>query len=434
MSVLGEETGAFLRLNMSLFTTTFFLGAILGRKRVFPLNNTHRNLESFFLVSPVLAGKTVGDANIDAGRCINGWDQSFKHIVYSNYKDLQENISLYFSQKSKEQPTISHNRSISITGQSTHDFSLSLSLFPGESKLFRPRRPRSSSDALSASFNGELLGNMNRCNSYDNLPHDQESDGDEGHLQVPALISPRSAEDVDLSPPEIGVASLDFDPMSFQCSPPKAESECLDSSTSLLESVDYNKDKPSVFKKELDSGSQSHTPYSATSSEPVSPYQEKNPSPFFTLDLSPAEDKPSKLQPFSEKLTCAYSPKLAQKPVRSPPLPASEPVPYALPSRMPDVVTGGVSESGSPLDWTKKNTDHNEASSVSLAQLMASPLKSSASRYGEEPQQELQNAGDTKKAELQEEVEQLALSSGQSKPVPSGLTQPGTVCFPPFFL
>ncbi|NWS43563.1 RHG32 protein, partial [Probosciger aterrimus] len=140
----------------------------------------------------------------------------------------------------------------------------------GESKLFRPRRPRSSSDALSASFNGELLGNMNRCNSYDNLPHD-DSDGDEGLIHVPALISPRSAEDVDLSPPDIGVASLDFDPMSFQCSPPQAESECLDSSTSLLESVGINKEKPSLLKKDLESGSQSQTPGSATSSEPVSP-------------------------------------------------------------------------------------------------------------------------------------------------------------------
>ncbi|NWH56411.1 RHG32 protein, partial [Geococcyx californianus] len=140
----------------------------------------------------------------------------------------------------------------------------------GESKLFRPRRPRSSSDALSASFNGELLGNMNRCNSYDNLPHD-DSDGDEGLIHVPALISPRSAEDVDLSPPDIGVASLDFDPMSFQCSPPQAESECLDSSTSLLESVGINKEKPSLLKKDVESGSQSQTPGSATSSEPVSP-------------------------------------------------------------------------------------------------------------------------------------------------------------------
>ncbi|NWX11624.1 RHG32 protein, partial [Aegotheles bennettii] len=140
----------------------------------------------------------------------------------------------------------------------------------GESKLFRPRRPRSSSDALSASFNGELVGNMNRCNSYDNLPHD-DSDGDEGLIHVPALISPRSSEDVDLSPPDIGVASLDFDPMSFQCSPPQAESDCLDSSTSLLESIGINKEKPSLLKKDLESGSQSQTPGSATSSEPVSP-------------------------------------------------------------------------------------------------------------------------------------------------------------------
>ncbi|NXA14796.1 RHG32 protein, partial [Sapayoa aenigma] len=138
----------------------------------------------------------------------------------------------------------------------------------GESPPKKPAFQRS--DALSASFNGELLGNMNRCNSYDNLPHD-DSDGDEGLIHVPALISPRSSEDVDLSPPDIGVASLDFDPMSFQCSPPQAESECLDSSTSLLESVDISKDKPSLLKKDLESGSQSQTPGSATSSEPVSP-------------------------------------------------------------------------------------------------------------------------------------------------------------------
>lgn len=37
---------------------------------------------------------------------------------------------------------------------------------------------------------------------------------------MPALISPPrlAGEDVDLSPPDMGVASLDFDPMSFQCS------------------------------------------------------------------------------------------------------------------------------------------------------------------------------------------------------------------------
>lgn len=86
--------------------------------------------------------------------------------------------------------------------------------------MFRPRRPRSSSDALSASFNGELLDSQQHYNSYDHT--DAAEDSDDGPICVPALISPpRSAgEDVDLSPPDIGMASLDFDPMSFQCSGP----------------------------------------------------------------------------------------------------------------------------------------------------------------------------------------------------------------------
>lgn len=97
-----------------------------------------------------------------------------------------------------------------------------LFLLEGECKVYRPRRPRSSSDALSASFNGELLDSRQHCNSYDNLDGTEDSDGDDGPICVPALISPpRSAgEDVDLSPPDIGMASLDFDPMSFQCSLP----------------------------------------------------------------------------------------------------------------------------------------------------------------------------------------------------------------------
>ncbi|XP_077775346.1 rho GTPase-activating protein 32 isoform X3 [Podarcis muralis] len=302
----------------------------------------------------------------------------------------------------------------------------SLHAIDGESKLFRPRRPRSSSDALSASFNGELLGNMNRCNSYDNVPHGHESDGDEGHIHVPALISPRSAEDVDLSPPEIGVASLDFDPMSFQCSPPKAESECLDSSTSLLESVDFNKDKQNTFKKELDSGSQSHTPGSATSSEPVSPYQEKTMSPFFTLDLSPTEEKQSKPITFSENVAHAFSPKMGRKPFKSPPLSLLEPISFTMPSHMPDVVIGGGAGSVGPPDWAKGMSGTSEATSRSPRHLVVSPLKATEGRANEGCQLEFQSQGDAKKPELLEEVEQ-PLNSSQSKPVPSAQTQPGAV-------
>lgn len=88
--------------------------------------------------------------------------------------------------------------------------------------MYRPQRPRSSSDALSASFNGELLDSQQLCSTYDHLDAAEDSDGDDGPICVPALISPpRSAgEDVDFSPPDTGMASLDFDPMSFQCSAP----------------------------------------------------------------------------------------------------------------------------------------------------------------------------------------------------------------------
>lgn len=104
--------------------------------------------------------------------------------------------------------------------------------------MYRPRRPRSSSDALSASFNGELLDSRQHCNSYDNLDATGDSDGDDGPICVPALISPpRSAgEDVDLSPPDIGMATLDFDPMSFQCSLPDT------SYTSPLDDSPYGPD------------------------------------------------------------------------------------------------------------------------------------------------------------------------------------------------
>ncbi|KAG5843822.1 hypothetical protein ANANG_G00154970 [Anguilla anguilla] len=153
----------------------------------------------------------------------------------------------------------------------------------GESKVYRPRRPRSSSDALSASFNGDLLDRQ-QCNSYDNLTQG-ESDGDEGPLRVPALISPpRSSEEVDLSPPDIGMASLDFDPMSFQCSLPAAE--------------------PAFPAPESPAGG------GARGSEPASPSPEKFACPFLSPDLSPA---------LGEKGAAASSSSsMARKPARAP--------------------------------------------------------------------------------------------------------------------
>uniref|UniRef100_A0A672SQ47 Rho GTPase-activating protein 32 n=1 Tax=Sinocyclocheilus grahami TaxID=75366 RepID=A0A672SQ47_SINGR len=153
----------------------------------------------------------------------------------------------------------------------------------GESKVYRPRRPRSSSDALSASFNGDLLDSRQHCNSYDNLGQG-DSDGDDGPICVPALISPpRSTDDVDLSPPDIGMASLDFDPMSFQCSLPLAET--------------------SIFSLDTDESSLKRSPGSASGSEPALPVRAKVTSHSMSPDHSPALKDINKLPPasFSEK-------------------------------------------------------------------------------------------------------------------------------------
>ncbi|XP_073513541.1 rho GTPase-activating protein 32 isoform X5 [Phyllobates terribilis] len=223
-----------------------------------------------------------------------------------------------------------------------------------ESKLFRPRRPRSSSDALSASYNGDLLESCNRCNSYDNLPHDPDSDGDEGLIHVPTMLSTRSHEDEDLSPPDIGVASLDFDPMSFQCSPLKLDSEGLDPhSIFLLESSLISS------KEQAQCG-----PQPSASFEPMSPYQERITSPFLTPDRSPsAADKSPKSSSFAEKVVQAFSPKVGRKAIRSPPLTISEPVTVSLPSRVSEMIesmqgSGGAAPS---LVWCKDSLSRDLA-------------------------------------------------------------------------
>lgn len=239
-----------------------------------------------------------------------------------------------------------------------------------ESKLFRPRRPRSSSDALSASYNGDLRDGCNRCNSYDNLSHDQDSDGDEGLIHVPAMLSSRSHDDEDLSPPDIGVASLDFDPMSFQCSPPKLDSDGLDSNN--LFHIDTT---PGSGRERFQIGAQ--TPASGNSSEPMSPFQERLFSPFLTPDRSPSAEKIPKAPSFAEKVVQALSPKVGRKAVRSPPLTISDPVTVSLPSRVSEMIgsmqgAGGASQSPT---WYKEIRD--------LGTLQAAPYKSGDLGFGQ---------------------------------------------------
>ncbi|XP_021585809.2 rho GTPase-activating protein 32 isoform X6 [Ictidomys tridecemlineatus] len=306
----------------------------------------------------------------------------------------------------------------------------SLHAVDGDSKLFRPRRPRSSSDALSASFNGEMLGN--RCNSYDNLPHDNESEEEVGLLHIPALLSPHSAEDVDLSPPDIGVASLDFDPMSFQCSPPKAESECLESGASFLDSLGYSKDKPCTSKKDVEpGGSQSQTPGSTASSEPVSPVQEKL-SPFFTLDLSPTEEKSSKSSSFTEKVVYAFSPKIGRKLSKSPSMNISEPISVTLPPRVSEAISTGsntAAQNASSPTWDK-SPEESDVTNRSPTQIVKMKTNEREAQEGCEPEIQPLDQVAAEEIELPGK-EERSVSSSQSKAVASGQTQTGAVTHDP---
>ncbi|XP_067909871.1 rho GTPase-activating protein 32 isoform X2 [Heterodontus francisci] len=206
----------------------------------------------------------------------------------------------------------------------------------GESKIYRPRRPRSSSDALSVSFNAGGLPSLNHCNSYDNLPND-ESEREDAIRQVPALVSPRM-EEVELSPPDMGAAGLDFDPMSFQCSPPRAELAGPDSYTSQVDPSASGKDKSNSSKRESEFGSVCLTPGSATSSEPVSHSPDKLMSPFFSPDLSPTDEKLAKPTSFAEKVVHAFSPKIVRKSPKSPLLTISEPITISVPMRVSEMI------------------------------------------------------------------------------------------------
>lgn len=77
--------------------------------------------------------------------------------------------------------------------------------------MYQARRPRSTSVALSTSFNEELLNN--RVHRGSQLSYKDRKDTAFSTTCVPALISPPHYADAD-----IGKALLDYDPILFKCS------------------------------------------------------------------------------------------------------------------------------------------------------------------------------------------------------------------------
>lgn len=87
---------------------------------------------------------------------------------------------------------------------------------PGEPPSYRGLRPRSTSEAISTGSRDDLRNNRSRDGQ-------NERHNGADRVQTTACISPpHQEEDIDLCPPAAGISSLDFDPMSFQCSPASA--------------------------------------------------------------------------------------------------------------------------------------------------------------------------------------------------------------------
>ncbi|XP_008423226.1 rho GTPase-activating protein 32-like [Poecilia reticulata] len=91
----------------------------------------------------------------------------------------------------------------------------SLQNLGGGPPSYRPLRPRSTSEAVSAASRDDLHNSRNKDDRRAHQLIDSKRSADRGR----AAVSPHySEDDLDLSPPAVGISTLDFDPMSFQCS------------------------------------------------------------------------------------------------------------------------------------------------------------------------------------------------------------------------
>lgn len=97
----------------------------------------------------------------------------------------------------------------------------SLHNLEAESSAYCPRRPRSTSEAVSLVGRDDLRRSQSKEGQRGHPPRDAYRSPDSIH-SVTSLSPQQPDEELDLCPPAAGISSLDFDPMSFQCSQPSA--------------------------------------------------------------------------------------------------------------------------------------------------------------------------------------------------------------------
>lgn len=101
---------------------------------------------------------------------------------------------------------------------STYACALSI---PGEPPSYRSRRPRSTSEAASGVCRDDVRNTRSK-DDHRTHPLNGSHNGADRVRTAACISPPHQEDDIDLCPPAAGIYSLDFDPMSFQCSPPSA--------------------------------------------------------------------------------------------------------------------------------------------------------------------------------------------------------------------
>lgn len=170
---------------------------------------------------------------------------------------------------------------------------------PGEPPTYRPLRPRSTSEAVSGIGKDDLHSSGSKRRHKTNPATESHTGGDRFNT-ASGVSPPHQDDDLDLSPPAAGISTLDFDPMSFQCSPPSA-------TTGLQYSKDGNK-----WRKNVGCSSESEPASGRPQSPDISPVLSKGGKKVTHKQLSPKLRKKSfKTQADVQSASVSVPPQLA---------------------------------------------------------------------------------------------------------------------------
>uniref|UniRef100_A0A8C7G7H5 Rho GTPase activating protein 32a n=1 Tax=Oncorhynchus kisutch TaxID=8019 RepID=A0A8C7G7H5_ONCKI len=151
---------------------------------------------------------------------VGSW-RSFFHLGKSSSMTSKRKLKRHPSEPNEiKSIALPGGRGDSGTLRSTKSEESLTSLHNLESKyMYRLPRPHSTSDALSTAFRDDLCDARVKGDHYNNQVKEVHSGADGPAFDPAVEFPPHQEDDLDLCLPAPGMAFLDFDPMSFQCSP-----------------------------------------------------------------------------------------------------------------------------------------------------------------------------------------------------------------------